>query len=98
EEERFGSTLTAGSQKLDEILQKVHPQAGMIPAVELARLTVPAYDTYGFPRDLIRIALIERGFGFAQDEEIFNELFDDALRQVQQASSIGKTEQKTKTK
>jgi alanyl-tRNA synthetase len=54
----------------------------MIPAVELARL----YDTFGVPRDLIRISLIERGQTWAEDEEGFNELFDDALRQLQQAS------------
>ena len=86
EEERFGSTLTVGLQKLDEILSKVDPKAGMIPAEELAELTAPTYDTYGLPRDLIRIALVERGYGFAEDEDTFNELFDDALRQLQQKS------------
>src|SRR2546428_4451252 len=67
EEERFGSTLTVGLGKLDELLGKMHPEGGMIPAVKLAQLTVPMYDTYGLPRDLIRVALIDRGHVFAQD-------------------------------
>jgi alanyl-tRNA synthetase len=93
EEERFGSTLTVGLQKLEELFGE-RPPAGMIPAVEVARI----YDTFGVPRDLIRISLEERGEVWAQDEATFNELFDDALRQLQQTSSVGKTEQKTKTK
>ncbi len=93
EEERFGSTLTVGLQKLDGLFGE-RPADGMIPAVEVARI----YDTFGVPRDLIRISLEERGEVWAQDEARFNELFDDALRQLQQTSSVGKTEQKTKTK
>ncbi|MDQ2974087.1 MAG: alanine--tRNA ligase [Acidobacteriota bacterium] len=85
EEERFGSTLSVGLNKLDELLDEMHPDGGMIPAVKLAQLTVPMYDTYGLPRDLIRVALVERGHDFAQDEDAFNEMFDDALRQLQQA-------------
>jgi alanyl-tRNA synthetase len=78
EEERFGSTMTVGLARLDELFGKV-PTDGMIPMVELARV----YDTFGVPRDLIRISLIERGQVFAQDEEAFNEAFDEALRQIQ---------------
>src|SRR5881394_2356784 len=52
EEERFGSTLTVGLQKLDELFAKA-PSDGMIPALETARI----YDTFGAPRDLIRISL-----------------------------------------
>ena len=55
----------------------------MIPVMELARV----YDTFGVPRDLIRVSLIERGQVWAQDEETFNELFDDALRQLQQVGT-----------
>jgi alanyl-tRNA synthetase len=85
EEERFSSTLTVGLNKLDDLLDEMNPEGGFIPAVKLAQLTVPMYDTYGLPRDLIRVALVERGHGFAQDEDAFNEMFDDALRQLQQA-------------
>ena len=93
EEERFGSTLTVGLGKLDELLSKF-PGDGVIPAVELARI----YDTFGVPRDLIRISLSTQGRGFADDEETFNELFDDALRQLQQTGATEKTEGKTKAK
>src|SRR5947207_5151986 len=55
EEERFGSTLTVGLQKLDEAFAKAR---GQRPAYQdLARL----YDTFGTPRDLIRVSLEERG-------------------------------------
>src|SRR5213592_4454349 len=45
EEERFGSTLTVGLQKLDEVFAVTHD--GSLPEYkELARL----YDTFGTPR------------------------------------------------
>src|SRR3989441_6164640 len=51
EEERFGSTMTVGLQKLDELFAKT--DKGQIPPFrELARL----YDTFGTPRDLIRVS------------------------------------------
>ncbi|MEK6334268.1 MAG: alanine--tRNA ligase [Acidobacteriota bacterium] len=94
EEERFGSTLTVGLARLDELFGKA-PKDGMIPMVELAR----AYDTFGVPRDLIRISLIERGQVFAQDEVTFNEAFDDALRQLQGGeSSDARSPTKAKTR
>ena len=87
EEERFGSTLTVGLNKLDELFGK-SPVDGPIPMVELARI----YDTFGVPRDLIRISLIERGQAFAEDEQSFNEAFDDALSQIQHRNlAIGMT-------
>src|SRR5689334_14924337 len=62
EEERFGSTLTVGLQKLDEVFTKAK---GQPPAYQyLARL----YDTFGTPRDLIRISLEERGVQVGEDE------------------------------
>ena len=92
EEERFGSTLTVGLQKLDELFAKTGK--GQYPDwKELAKL----YDTFGTPRDLIRVAVEERGL-LTFDEETFNQKFDLALQELQQASGIGKTEQKTKTK
>ncbi len=79
EEERFGATLTAGLQKLEETFARTKPED--IPAyTDLARL----YDTFGTPRDLIRVSLEERGFKSA--EEGFDERFDAALREIQQAS------------
>src|ERR687883_1438364 len=76
EEERFGSTLTVGLQKLDALFS-VTPAGQMPDYKELARL----YDTFGTPRDLIRVGLEERGF--AVDEEEYNEAFDRALREIQ---------------
>jgi alanyl-tRNA synthetase len=76
EEERFGSTLIVGLQKLDELFAK--SKAGQAPAyTDLARL----YDTFGTPRDLIRISLEERGLPISEEE--FYERFDVALRELQ---------------
>src|SRR5947209_8700994 len=77
EEERFGSTLTTGLQKLESLFATI-PEDKYPDWKELARL----YDTFGTPRDLIRVAMEERGFT-AFDEEIFNENFDKALRELQ---------------
>ena len=93
EEERFGSTLTVGFQKIDELFGK-NPVDGMIPMEELARI----YDTFGVPRDLIRISLIERGQAFAEDEATFNEAFDDALHQLQQRDDTTSVTAATRTK
>ena len=50
EEESFGNTLHFGTQRLEEILQKVHKESlSSIPGEEIFKL----YDTYGFPTDLV---------------------------------------------
>jgi alanyl-tRNA synthetase len=91
EEERFGSTLTVGLQKLDALFSVMHD--GSLPdSKELARL----YDTFGTPRDLIRVSMEERGFQL--DEEAFNESFDRALKEIQQAGERGHAAAGTKTK
>jgi len=88
EEERFRSTLTVGLNKLDEVFAA---SKGAMPDYKtLARL----YDTFGTPRDLIRVGLEERGF--AIDEEQFNSLFDAALQQLQQAGATEKGEARAK--
>jgi alanyl-tRNA synthetase len=84
EEERFGSTLTTGLQKL-EALFAVTPEGRMPDYKELARL----YDTYGTPRDLIRVGLEERGFKL--DEDSYNAEFDRALRELQSAGAKAQT-------
>ncbi|MBV9958928.1 MAG: alanine--tRNA ligase [Acidobacteria bacterium] len=79
EEERFSSTLTVGLQKLEALFSTA--KAGEMPEYkELARL----YDTFGTPRDLVRVSLEERGFQL--EEDAFNEAFDAALREIQQSS------------
>ena len=50
EEESFGNTLHYGTQRLEEILKKVHKEKlNTIPGEEIFKL----YDTYGFPTDLV---------------------------------------------
>ncbi len=91
EEERFGSTLTVGLQKMDALFSVTH-DGSMPDYKELARL----YDTFGTPRDLIRVSMEERGFQL--DEETFNESFDHALKEIQQAGERGASAAGTKTK
>ena len=79
EEERFSSTLTIGLQKLDALFSTM-TDGSMPDYKELARL----YDTFGTPRDLIRVSLEERGF--TVEEEAFNATFDAALREIQGTS------------
>jgi alanyl-tRNA synthetase len=89
EEERFGATLTVGLGKLDELFASTQ---GAMPTYQaLARM----YDTFGTPRDLIRVGLEERGFAIA--EEQFNESFDAALQELQHTGAIDKVEGKAKT-
>ncbi|HEX2268362.1 MAG TPA: alanine--tRNA ligase [Pyrinomonadaceae bacterium] len=84
EEDRFRSTLTVGLNKLDDLFASTK---GAMPEYKaLARL----YDTFGTPRDLIRVGLEERGF--VVDEEEFNRAFDAALQELQQATVTTKHE------
>src|SRR5438132_1366797 len=90
EEERFGSTLTIGLQKLDEVFAKAK---GQRPAYQdLAKL----YDTFGTPRDLIRVSLEERGVPLSEDE--FIQAFDSALQELQQSGASERVEGKAKSK
>jgi alanyl-tRNA synthetase len=91
EETRFASTLTVGLQKLDALFGAT--DEGRMPEYkELAKL----YDTFGTPRDLVRVGLEERGF--ATDEDEFNERFDAALRELQQSGARGVETAARKTK
>jgi alanyl-tRNA synthetase len=89
EEQRFGSTLIVGLNKLDEVFAA--SKGGMPEYKTLARL----YDTFGTPRDLIRVGLEERGF--VVDEDQFNSSFDAALQELQQNVAAEKGEAKAKT-
>lgn len=80
EEIRFASTLTTGLQRLNGIFAST--KFGEIPNFkDLATL----YDTFGTPRDLIRVSLEERGLFISEDD--FNEQFDVALKELQQSSN-----------
>jgi alanyl-tRNA synthetase len=90
EEERFGATMTVGLQKLDELFAQA--KAGQTPGyAALARL----YDTFGTPRDLIRVSMEEHGV--VTDELQFNESFDSALQALQQTGAVEKGEGKVRT-
>jgi alanyl-tRNA synthetase len=91
EEERFGSTLTVGLQKLDEAFAQT-AKGETPPYKDLARL----YDTFGTPRDLIRVSLEARGVEVGEDE--FMSQFDAALQQLQQTGTTEKGEAKAKSK
>ena len=88
EEDRFRSTLTVGLNKLDELFSSTK---GAMPEYKaLARL----YDTFGTPRDLIRVGLEERGFAIEEGE--FNRAFDAALQELQQTAATVKHEAKAR--
>ena len=87
EEERFANTLTVGLGKLDEL-----NISGDAPRNELFTSVARLYDTYGTPRDLIRVYLEEKGLVF--EEEEFNQSFESALQELQKQSGIGQTERK----
>jgi alanyl-tRNA synthetase len=79
EEQRFSRILTVGEPRLAELFERYAPEAP--PMIELAR----TYDTYGVPRDLIRVVLGQHGTDIDEDE--FNAQFDAALRELQQQTS-----------
>jgi len=89
EEERFGNTVTVGLGKLNELDLGSEDPNGHDLFLRVAKL----YDTYGTPRDLIRVYLEERGLGLEEDD--YNARFDKALHELQQQGDIGKTERKS---
>jgi len=85
EEEKFGNTVTVGLGKLNELNVAKDAERNEQLFLDIAKL----YDTFGTPRDLIRVFLEEKGIEFSEDE--YNEKFDAALQELQQQSGIGKT-------
>lgn len=88
EEERFGSTVTVGLGKLNELGINAQTKKDDDLFLSIGKL----YDTFGTPRDLIRVFLEEKGVEFEEDD--FNERFDRALQELQKQSAVGKTERK----
>jgi len=84
EEERFSNTLTVGLGKLEDL--DLSDKNALF--TDIARL----YDTFGTPRDLIRVFLEEKGVEFSEDE--YNKKFDAALQELQKQSGVGHTERK----
>lgn len=89
EEERFGNTVTVGLGKLNELGISASTPKDDDLFLSLGKL----YDTFGTPRDLIRVYLEEKGLEF--EEEDFNERFDSALQELQSQGDVGKTERKS---
>lgn len=89
EEQRFGTTMVVGLGKLNELDVTVETPKDEGLFASVAKL----YDTYGTPRDLIRVFLEQKGIVF--EEEDFNERFEAALAELQKQSGIGKTERKS---
>ncbi len=89
EEERFGNTVTVGLGKLNEL-----GISGTTPKDDNLFLSIgKLYDTFGTPRDLIRVYLEEKGLEF--DEEDFNQRFDSALEELQSQGEVGHTARKS---
>lgn len=88
EEERFGNTVTVGLGKLAEL-----DLTRDTPADELFLQIAKLYDTFGTPRDLIRVFLEEKGIEF--EEEDYNGRFEAALQDLQKQSGIGQTHRKS---
>ena len=90
EEHRFNRILGFGEPRLVEIFKRFEPSAPPMPEL------VKTYDTYGVPRDLIRVVLGQHGFEVP--EEQFNEEFDAALKTIQQESAPPMTAAARKTR
>lgn len=88
EEERFGNTVTVGLGKLSELQIDKNT-----PTDELFTQVAKLYDTFGTPKDLIRVFLEEKGIEFEEND--YNERFENALQDLQKRSGIGHTERKS---
>jgi alanyl-tRNA synthetase len=64
EEDNFNTTLTVGTQRLDEILDKMKKnKSTTIPGEEIFKL----YDTFGFPVDLVEETAKDTGYTLDMD-------------------------------
>ncbi len=89
EEERFGNTVTVGLGRLNELGLSSGTPKGDELFLSLGKL----YDTFGTPRDLMRVYLEEKGIDF--DEDDFNRRFDIALQELQKQGGVGQTTRKS---
>ncbi len=82
EEDRFARTIDQGIELLSSLIDKVDSrmdQPGALSGAEAFRL----YDTYGFPIDLTREILAERGWQVDEDE--FAKLMDEQRKRARDA-------------
>jgi alanyl-tRNA synthetase len=87
EEERFKNTLTVGLKKLDELFRSFHDLGKANEAFQsIVKDLACLYDTFGTPRDLMRLSLEERGFQISEKD--FNEAVDSAVRELQVSDTL----------
>ncbi|MBK8465597.1 MAG: alanine--tRNA ligase [Chloracidobacterium sp.] len=89
EEERFGNTVTVGLSKLNDLGISPNTTKNDDLFLSIGKL----YDTFGTPRDLIRVFLEEKGLEL--DEDSFNERFENALQELQKQGDVGQTTRKS---
>ncbi len=82
EEERFGSTLTVGLQKLDDLIDKSERKSGevLIHSTELAKL----YDTFGTPIDLMYVILLQAKHKLVTPAYDEGELIEYRVRDIEE--------------
>jgi len=87
EEERFAQTLSAGLERLAEVIAATRRRGERILAgQDVFRL----YDTYGFPVEMTRDVAAEEGLGV--DEEGFREAMEAQRRRSRAAGVLGEGE------
>jgi alanyl-tRNA synthetase len=108
EEERFGTTMTVGLKKLNELVSASKSSPPTVEPQDIAKLR----DTYGTPIDLMYVVLASKGALLREvdavgvthvsdvttyHEELFRAVIDKELKKLQDQSGIGKTLQKEQT-
>jgi alanyl-tRNA synthetase len=108
EEERFGATLTTGLEKLKKWLDENIPVPFNSPILQFEMNSFAQfYDTYGLPIDLIYVIVSQRiaeinklrlqGEALRDlDSDTFTDGIDQAIKELQKQSGVGKTQQKEK--
>jgi alanyl-tRNA synthetase len=79
EEENFNKTIGKGFEILNQIMSEMEGKGTMLSGEDAFRL----YDTYGFPIDLTKEIVAEKGFGL--DEDAFRELMNEQRERARKA-------------
>ena len=86
EESRFGETLDNGLAMLDSEIERLQAEGGDKPVI-VGDFIFKLYDTYGFPMDIVRDVVLEKGIGL--DEAGFKAAMEQQ-RQQSRSSWKGK--------
>lgn len=89
--------LLDGKEKVKEVAAEYREEFKEFANLSFYLKIAKLYDTFGVPRDLIRVVLDEYQIPYYVNdpEEDFNDLFDDALVRLQENSEVGKTERRS---